>query len=91
MDNVDRFPTFNAVLDSLPTLDKKLEALHICPLQVQVIEHLVTAEIPQDHLPLQYLGSLSKEERTICYRTIMICWTVTGSTMVPQRSNFNES
>ena len=86
MDNVDRFPTFNVVLDSLPTLDKKLEGLRICPLQV-VIEHLVTG-IPQDRLPLQCLGSLLKEERTICYRTAMICWTVTGSTMVPQRSNF---
>ena len=65
-----------------------LEALCICPLQAQVIKHLVTAGIPQDCLPLQYLGRLLKEERTICYRTVMICWTVTGLTIVPQRSNF---
>ena len=82
MDGVDHFPNLNEMLDSLPTLDKKLEALRVWP--PQVIEHLVTAGIPQDHLPLQHLGSLSNEERTICYWTVMICWTVTGLTMVPR-------
>ena len=86
MDNIDRFPTLNEMLDSFPSLDKKLEALRVCP--PQVIEHLVKAGIPQDRLPLQYLGSLSNEERTICYRTAMICWTVTGSTMVPREMQF---
>ena len=86
MDNVDRSPTLNEILDSLPTLDKKLEALRVCPLQA--IEHLVTVGIPQDRLPLQYLGSLSNEERAICYQTAMICWTVTGSTMVPREMQF---
>ena len=86
MDGVDHFPTLNEMLDSLPTLDKKLEAHRVC--LPQVIEHLVTAEIPQDCLPLQYLGSLSNEERTICYRIAMIFWTVTGFTMVPREMQF---
>ena len=86
MDGVDRFPTLNEILDSFPTLDKKLEALRVCP--PQVIEHLVKTGIPQDLLPLQYLESLSNEERTICYRTAMICWTVTGLTMVPREMQF---
>ena len=86
MDGIDCFPTLNEMLDSLPTLDKKLEALRVCP--PQVIEHLVTSGIPQNCLLLQYLGSLSNEERTICYQTAMICWIVTGLTMIPWEMQF---
>src|SRR6266699_3947892 len=43
---------------------------------------------PQDRLPLQYLESLSQEDRTVCYQAAMICWAVTSSTMVPREVQF---
>jgi len=72
--------TLNEKLDSLP-LEKKLESMHNS--SAEDISHLVTAVIPQDRLPLQYLESLSTDDRTVCYHTAMICWIVTGSSIVP--------
>ena len=77
--------TLNEKLDSLP-LKKKLESMHNC--SAEDISHLVTAVIPQDRLPLQYLESLSTDNRTVCYRTAMICWIVTGSSIVPREMQF---
>ena len=69
-------------LDSLPTLEKKLSTIRNC--SAEDISDLVKDVIPQDRLPLQYLASLSTGDRTVCYQAVMICWTVTGSTMVPR-------
>jgi hypothetical protein len=55
MDNLNCFPTFNALV------------------------------IPQDCLPLE---AFQMKKRTLCYRTVVICWTVTGSTMVPRAMQF---
>ena len=78
MDCVDHVPP----LDSFPTLEKKLVYIRNC--SAEGISCLVTSLVPQDLLPLQYLASLSTGDRTVCYRVAMICWTVTGSTMVPR-------
>ena len=48
------------------------------------ILHLVVTEIPQDHLPLIYLNSLSEEDKTVCLRATMICWVMSKFTMVPR-------
>ena len=48
------------------------------------ISRLVVTEIPQDHLPLTYLNSLSEEDRTVCLRATLICWVISKSTMVPR-------
>ena len=73
-------------LESLSMLETKLNYIHKC--SDKDILLLVTAVIPQDRLPLQYLKSLSNRDRTICYRAAMVCWTVTGSTMVPWEMQF---
>jgi hypothetical protein len=86
MYNDDRLPSLNETLNSLPSIDKKIEALRAC--SSQIVEHLVTTEIPQDCLPLEYLRSLSNEEKTTCYRAAMICWMVTGSMIVPREMQF---
>src|SRR6266511_2037361 len=70
------------ILDSLPTLEKKLATIRKC--SAEDISNLVKNVIPQDRLPLQYLAGLSTGDRTVCYHTTMICWTVTGSMMVPR-------
>jgi hypothetical protein len=48
------------------------------------ISRLVVLEIPQDHLPLAYLNSLSADDATICLRAIMICWVMSRKAMVPR-------
>ncbi|KAF8873904.1 hypothetical protein CPB84DRAFT_1690523 [Gymnopilus junonius] len=40
--------------------------------------------IPWDRLPSQFLAGLSEPDRTVCYRASMICWSVSGSKMVPR-------
>src|SRR6266545_3032545 len=60
----------------------------VCNCSAEDISHLVTAVIPQDHLPLQYLESLSTDNRTVCYRAAMICRVVTGSSIVPREMQF---
>ena len=60
----------------------------VCNCSAEDISHLVTAVIPQDHLPLQYLESLSTDNRTVCYHAAMICRVVTGSSIVPREMQF---
>ena len=74
------------VLNHVPTLDEKLNYFRKC--SAEDILGLVTVVISEDRLPLQYLKSLSDEDRTICYRAAMICWAVTQSTMVPREMQF---
>jgi hypothetical protein len=63
-------------------LNERLSVFRSC--LPEEIARLVTTEIPQDQLPLQYLQSLSKEDRTLCFRASMICWSISKSTMVPR-------
>ena len=44
----------------------------------------VTFFFPQDILLRQYLESLLKEGKTVCYLAAMIRWAVSSSTMVPR-------
>ena len=74
------------VLNHVPTLDEKLSYFRKC--SAEDISGLVTVVISEDRLPLQYLKSLSDEDRTICHRAAMICWAVTQSTMVPREMQF---
>ena len=64
-----------------PSLDERLN--YFCKCSPEDISGLVTIVIPEDRLPLQYLKSLSSEEKTICYWAAMVCWAVTHSTIVP--------
>jgi hypothetical protein len=73
-------------VNHIPTLDEKLDYFRNC--SPEDISGLVTVAIPEDRLPLQYLKSLSNEDRTICYRAAMICWDVTQSTIVPREMQF---
>ena len=57
MYKVDRLPSLNETLNSLPSIDKKIEALRAC--SSQIVDYLVTSnnwksEIPQDCLPLEF-------------------------------------
>ena len=60
-------PSFNGILDSLPTLEKKLDYICNCQCSEEDILHLITAVIPYNCLPLQYLQNLSNRDRTVCY------------------------
>ena len=73
---------------SAPTLhvDEQLDYFRNC--SPGDFSDLVNAVIPEDRLPLQYLESLSNEDRTICYRAAMICWAVTKTTIVPREMQF---
>ena len=73
-------------VNHIPTLDEQLDYFRNC--SPEDISGLVTVVIPEDRLPLQYLESLSNEDRTICYRAAMICWAVTQSTIVPREMQF---
>jgi hypothetical protein len=79
MDSSARFMALNYA----PTHDEKRD--HFCNCSPEEILALV---IPQDLLPLQYLESISNEDRTVCYWAAMICWAVSSSTMVPQEMQF---
>ena len=74
------------VLNHVPSLDEQLNYFRKC--SPEDISGLVTLVISEDRLPLQYLESLSYEDRTICYRAAMICWAVTQSTIVPREMQF---
>ena len=73
-------------LDYAPTLDEKLDHFHNC--SPGDILALVNVTICQDLLPLQYLESLSNEDRTVCYRAAMICWAISSSTILPREMQF---
>ncbi|KAF8871302.1 hypothetical protein CPB84DRAFT_1716710 [Gymnopilus junonius] len=63
-------------------LNEKLFFFHTCaPAEIL---RLVTTAIPGDRLPSQFLAGLSEPDRTVCYRASMICWSVSGSKMVPR-------
>jgi len=67
-------------MNDTPSLNEKLSVFKTCP--AEEIGRLVSNG--HDRLPAQYLQSLSKEDRTVCFRALMICWTISGSTMVPR-------
>ena len=69
-------------MNDTPSLNEKLSVFRTCP--AEEIGRLVSNGIPHERLPAQYLQSLSKEDRTVCFRASMICWTISGSTMVPR-------
>lgn len=73
-------------MENVHTLNEKLQVIHTC--SPGEISDLVSASIPQDRLPLQYLEGLSDEDKTICFRASMICWIVTKSAIIPREMQF---
>lgn len=69
-------------MDYAPNLNEKLHFLRTCS-QAE-LSHLMSTVIPQQCLSTRFLAGLSEDERTICYRATMICWSIFGSKMVPR-------
>ena len=69
-------------MNSTAQYNETLQFLRTC--SPSEISCLVATEIPQDHLPLTYLNSLSEEDKTVCLRATMICWVMSKFTMVPR-------
>lgn len=69
-------------MGSIPNINEWVQHFRTC--SPGEISQLISMEIPQDRLPIQYLESLSEEDRTVCFRASMICWAVTGRAMVPR-------
>jgi hypothetical protein len=74
------------VMDNSSLLDARISLFRTC--SAAEILRLVSTGIPEDRLPVHFLQSLSEEDRTVCYRVCMICWTITNSTMVPREMQF---
>jgi len=68
------------------TLEERLQSFRTCA--PGEISRLVSTTIPQDRLPIQYLESLTDEDKTICFRASMICWAVSAGAMVPREMQF---
>ncbi|KAH9009895.1 P-loop containing nucleoside triphosphate hydrolase protein [Lactarius hengduanensis] len=43
---------------------------------------------PRSRLPVSFLEALDEDDRLICYRAALICYSVTGSTQVPREMQF---
>jgi hypothetical protein len=69
-------------MGSIPNINEWIQHFRTC--SPGEISQLVSKEIPQDRLPIQYLESLSDEDRTVCFRASIICWAITGRAIVPR-------
>jgi hypothetical protein len=68
-------------MEPIPNINQWIH--HFCTCSPGEISQLVSMQIPQDCLSIQYLESLLEEDKTVCFWASMICWTVTGWAMVP--------
>jgi replicative superfamily II helicase len=69
-------------MSSVPTLDERLQFFRTC--DAEEFSQLTSGVIADGRLPKEFLDSLKEEDRTICHRACMICWSVTGSVCVPR-------
>jgi replicative superfamily II helicase len=69
-------------MNSVPNLDERLQFFRTC--NTNELSQLISAVIADGRLPNEFLDSLNDEDRTICHRACMICWSVTASACVPR-------
>jgi len=69
------------VADTVVSLSEHLQELRMCSSKnVSNLEpHL------EDQLPATFLGSLTEKDRIICYRTTLICWSITQGKQIPHK------
>jgi hypothetical protein len=63
-------------------LNDHLDFIRTCPLPS--LDRLVSNLGLHEHLPVSYLDTLDDNDKAICYRAALMCYSVTGSTQVPR-------
>lgn len=66
-----------------PTLDERLEYLRKCP-ATDITELSRSITDLESKLPQVYLEGLAAEQRIICLRAALVCWSVTQGTQIPR-------
>jgi hypothetical protein len=69
-------------MDSAHTLAERLEALWTC--STEYLEELVQSLSLESRLPINFLGGLQTQDRTICLRAIVLCYCVTQAAQIPR-------
>ena len=69
-------------MNSVPNLDERLQFFRTC--DSNELSRLILTVIPDGCLPKEFLDSLNNEDKTICHRACMICWSVTDGACVPR-------
>lgn len=63
-------------------LNDHLDFLRTCPLHS--LDGLVSNLGLHERLPVSFLDTLDEDDKAICYRAALICYSVTGSAQVPR-------
>jgi hypothetical protein len=69
-----------------PGLCKHLQVLRTC--SGGDLKHLISNLGLYDHLPVSFLDTLNEDDKIICYRAVLMCYSVTNSTQVPREMQF---
>jgi hypothetical protein len=69
-------------MNFVPNLDERLQFFRTC--DPNELSQLISNVITDGRIPNRFLNSLNDEDRTICHRACMICWSVTGGACVPR-------
>ncbi|KAH9007451.1 hypothetical protein EDB84DRAFT_1572865 [Lactarius hengduanensis] len=72
--------------DTVLGLRDHLQFLRTCP--GDDLERLILNLELCSRLPVSFLEALDEDDRLICYRAALICYSVTGSTQVPREMQF---
>ena len=81
---VDTFSTSYTSMATfhVPTLQEGLDEIR--SLSAEDVHELVSTMLPLEKLPISYLATLGKDDRTMAYRASLLSWAVTGGTQVPR-------
>ena len=69
-------------MNSVPNLNERLQFFRAC--DSNELSQLISTVITDGRFPNRFLNSLNDEDRTICHRAYMICWSVTDGACVPR-------
>lgn len=66
----------------VPTLQERLNEIR--SLSAEDVHELVSITLPLEKLPISYLETLDKDDKTTAYRAPLLSWSVTGNTQIPR-------
>jgi hypothetical protein len=63
-------------------LNDHLDFIRTCDLPS--LDRLVSNLCLHERLPVSFLDTLEEDDKAVCYRAVLICYSVTGSSQVPR-------